>query len=196
MFVNTQAVPEDFDEKFSQQMAAAAMMSGGMVPAGGESDIGAKLKELRFISIAANPKPNVLNINLTVAAMEGSEFGGEFAADSPATLEFIGLTGAKRPAEAGAEMAGITALIPTAEGADFVGIYNLMKLLEAASAMKGTGEQLTIPQAKSSLAFAVKFDKDKLTADIALPKEHLVELMMTAMTQFMPQMPQQEGPGF
>jgi len=32
MFVNTQAVPEDFDEKVSEQMASAAMMSGGMAP--------------------------------------------------------------------------------------------------------------------------------------------------------------------
>jgi len=196
MFVNTQAVPEDFDEKVSEQMAAAAMMSGGMVPGSGEIDIGTRLKELRFISIAANPKPNVLNINIAVAAMEGSEAAGEFAADSPATLEFIELTGAKRPAEAGAEMASITALIPTAEGADFVGTYNLMKLLEAASATMETGEQQpTIPQAQSSLAFAIKFDQDRLTADIALPKEHLIELVMTAMTQFVPQVPQEE-PGF
>ncbi|MBA7704935.1 hypothetical protein ES703_113758 [subsurface metagenome] len=131
IFVNTQAVPEDFDDKLSEQMAAAAMMSGGMVPAGEEIDIGTKLKELRFISIAANPKPNVLNINLTVAAVQGSETAGEFAADSPVTLEFIELTGAKKPAETGAEMASITALIPTAQGADFVGTYNLMKLLGA-----------------------------------------------------------------
>jgi hypothetical protein len=191
MFVNAQAIPEGFDEKLSQQMAAAAMMSGGMAPAGEEMDIGRKLKELRFVSIAANPKPNVLNINLTVAAMEGSEAAGEFAADSPATLEFIALSGAKRPAEMGAGIASITALIPTAEQADFVGTYNLMKLLEAASAMKGTGEQATIPQAQSNLAFAITFDKDKLTVDIALPKAHLIELIKTAMTQFMPQMPQQ-----
>lgn len=193
MFVNTQAVPENFDEKLSQQMAAAAMMSGGMVPGGGEIDIGTKLKELRFISIAANPKPNVLNINIAVAAMEGSEAASEFAVDSPATLEFIELTGAKRPSETGAEMADITTLIPTAQQADFVGTYNLLKLLEAASAMTGTGKQPTIPQATSNLAFAIKFDKEKLTADIALPKEHLIELIMTSMTQFVPQIPQQEG---
>ncbi len=195
LFVNTQLVPEDFDDKLSEQMAAAAMMSGGMVPAGEEIDIGTKLKELRFISIAANPKPNVLNINLTVAAMEGSETAGKFATDSTATLEFIELTGAKKPADAGDRMASITALIADAQQADFVGTFNLMKLLEAASAMTGTGEQPTIPQATSSLAFAIKFDKDKLTADIALPKEHLIEFVMTAMTQFVPQV-QQEGPGF
>jgi len=192
VFVNTQAVPEDFDDKLSEQMAAAAMMSGGMVPAGEEINIGTKLKELRFISIAANPKPNVLNIGITAVAVEGSETAGKFAADSPATLEFIELTGAKKPAETGAEMASITALIADAQQADFVGTFNLMKLLEAASAMTGTGERPTIPQATSSLVFAIKFDKDKLTADIALPKEHLIEFVMTAMTQFVPQVPQQE----
>lgn len=195
VFVNTQAIPEDFDDKLSEQMAAAAMMSGGMVPISEDVSITEKLKELRFISIAANPKPNVLNINLNVAAMEGSEAAGKFAADSPTTLEFIELTGTKRPADAGDEIASITALIPTAEQADFVGTFNLMKLLEAASTMTGTGEQPMIPQATSSLAFAIKFDKDKLTADVALPKEHLIEFVMTAMTQFVPQVPQQE-PGF
>ncbi len=196
IFVNTQAIPEDFDDKLSEQMAAATMMSGGMVPISKDVSITEKLKELRFISIAANPKPNVLNINLNVAAMEGSEAAGKFAADSPTTLEFIELTGAKKPADAGDEMASITALIPTAEQADFVGTFNLMKLLEAASAMTGTGKQAMIPQATSSLAFAVKFDKNKLTVDVALPKEHLIELVMTAMTQLVPQAPVQEEPVF
>jgi len=196
VFINTQAIPEDFDDKLSEQMAAAAMMSGGMVPGGGETDIGTKLKELRFIIIAANPRPKVLNITLTASAMEGSETAGQFAIDSPVVSEFTKLTGAKKPADAADKMALIGALIADARQADLVGTYNLMKLLEIASAMMGTGEQATIPQAQSSLAFAIKFDKDKLTADIALPKVHLIEFMMTAMTQFAPQAQQQEGPGF
>ena len=142
--------------------------------------------ELQYISVSLSPQPNVLKINITVAATAGSETAKKLKADSPEMLALIQQTGAVKRAEAGAKLAEVTKLLPTARGADFVGTYNLLKSIEAMSAMTAAGGETPKIEAKSSLAFSIKFTNNKITAQIALPKEHLAEIVMNAMKLFMP----------
>ena len=181
VFLNTQVMPQGLDDAISAWAMAAAQMSGGAIPSAEALDIGPLLKQLRFISISANPKPDVFNIKINAGALENSEIEKTLAADSAGMTAFIQQLGAKRPADAGEEMAVISALIPGAEQADFVGSIDLLGAAAKAASMTGqAGEQM--PQGKSRLSFAIKADNGRLSADIALPKEHLAELVMTAMT--------------
>jgi len=190
IYVNTQRASEATGESLSAQIGNAAALSGGMMQPQMIIEGEKNLKELRFVSIAIQPKPQVLNAAITFGALQGTETAAKLAADSPAMLDFIKLTGAVKPADAGEKLAEISSLLPTAKDADFIGTFNLMKLIEAAAAGTGTSEPQTAPQAEGGLAFAIKCDKDQLTADIALPKEYLAEVMMTALPLFQPQLQQ------
>jgi len=182
-YVNTQLASGLVGESYSAQLDSAAALSGGIIPPQMIIEGEKNLKGLRFVSIAIQPKPQVLNAAITFGALQGTETAAKLAADSPAMLDFIKLTGAVKPADAGEKLAEISSLLPTAKDADFIGTFNLMKLIEAAAAGTGTSEPQTAPQAEGGLAFVIKCDKDQLTADIALPKEYLAEVMMAALAQ-------------
>lgn len=187
LFIDTQNAAKGISMMASEQLMGLSMMTGGAIPAETEDINTAELlNELRFVSLSLTPKPNVLNINATIAAESGSETANMLSANSETMAKLIEITNAQKPSSTVSRIAEISALIPNASGTDFVGTYNLLQPLASAAAMMSTAEQ-QIPQAKSSLAFAIKCGKDKLTADIALPKEHLIEVMMTALTLFGPQ---------
>jgi hypothetical protein len=100
--------------------------------------------------------------------------------------------------------------IPGSENADFVGSFNYLKMLEAlpeifkslpmppaqAMMMEGMFDDLNI-SSKSCLAFAGSSANGKLTTQIALPKEHLTEIMgvvMQIQAKAMQNMMQQQQP--
>jgi hypothetical protein len=192
IYIDTQQrVSETLGATFYEQIKNVGMIGGGMIPVQTAIiDAEKNFRELRFISLSVQPKPEILNVTASVAAQAGTETAAKFSADSPAMEEFIGKTDANKPALAGDKMNKISAFIPAAENADFVGTYNLMKLFEASNAVRGISGQQTMPQAQSSLYFAIKFGRDNLTADIALPKEHLTEVMAAASQLSQPQLQQ------
>ena len=84
------------------------------------------------------------------------------------------------------------ALLPEAEKADFVCTLNCLRLLKMSGAMMPIPmPQMDIPT-KSNIAFAGKVGDGRMTINIAVPKEHLAEIvsaMMTMQQQMMQQMP-------
>jgi hypothetical protein len=83
-------------------------------------------------------------------------------------------------------------LLPDAEKADFVCTFNLLRLFKLYSTMIPMPmPQMDIPT-KSNIAFAGKVGDGKMTISIAIPKEHLTEIvsavmmMQQQMTQQMP----------
>lgn len=72
-----------------------AMQASGQGPMGNPAEIidmyasmlGILMKETKSVSVAINPKPDVLNITKTVAALPGSEMAGIFVTDSSAGKE-------------------------------------------------------------------------------------------------------------
>lgn len=85
------------------------------------------------------------------------------------------------PKQLASEMKSALALIPDANQADFVGTYNLLRwfgIVGAMMTMPTPFAQMDI-STKSNIAFAGKIGQGKVTFEIAMPKEHLMEIMGT-----------------
>ena len=94
-----------------------------------------------------------------------------------AMRKLIDQTKTAGPKQMAPEMRAALALIPTANKADFVGTYNFLRLFKIVGALTPIPmPQMDIPT-KSNIAFAGKAGNGKLTFEIALPKEHLTEIM-------------------
>jgi len=82
-----------------------------------------------------------------------------------------------------AEMKAALTLLPEAGTADFMGTYNFLRLFKMMGAMTGAFMPVPMPVAqmdiptKSNIVFAGKVGNNRMTVDIALPKEHLTEIV-------------------
>jgi hypothetical protein len=87
------------------------------------------------------------------------------------------------PKQMAAEMKAALTLLPEAGRADFMGTYNFLRLFKMAGAMAGAFMPVPMPVAqmdiptKSNIVFAGKAGNNRMTVDIALPKEHLIEII-------------------
>jgi hypothetical protein len=88
----------------------------------------------------------------------------------------------------------ISALIPNADQANFVGTHNLIDLLKKGAAFSPMPIPEIETEAKSSMAFAVNVGNGALSVDLALPKEHLAEIIAVLM-KMQPVMAGQPVPG-
>jgi len=96
-----------------------------------------------------------------------------------AIRELIDEVKAGGPKQLASEMKSALTLIPEASKADFVGTYNLWRwfgILGAMMPMPTPFAQMDI-STKSNIAFAGKIGQGKMAVEIALPKEHLMEIM-------------------
>jgi hypothetical protein len=96
-----------------------------------------------------------------------------------------------RRTQMGSEMKAALALLPEAEKADFVVTYNMLRWLKIVGSMTVMPIpmpmlQMDIPT-KSNIVLAGKVGNGKMVVDLALPKEHLKE-MMTAFLMMQQQM--------
>lgn len=204
---NIELTQKNLGTEISGRLAGLKMMAGAMMPTGPDGtspaaaamglDVENLMKQIRFLSLTLNPKPNVLNITTTISGVPGTKVAQTFSADSPTILMLSQMLGAKDPKEIGPQLKSITALIPKADKADFVGTYNLMNLFKMAVAFSlMPTAQIDIPT-KSHISFAGKVGKGALSVDLALPKEHLAEIAAAAMMmqqQMQPQMGTSAGP--
>jgi hypothetical protein len=106
---------------------------------------------------------------------------------------------AGEPRQMAGEVKAALALLPAADKADFVATYNVLRLLKMVWAfmpMAAAMPQMDIPT-KSNMVFAGSVAGGKMTIDVALPKEHLMEIMgvFQKMQQQKIQMQQQKTGG-
>ena len=98
-----------------------------------------------------------------------------------AIRELIDQVKAGGPKQIGDEMKTALTLLPEADKADFVVTYNFLRLFKMVTAMVPVPiPQMDIPT-KSNIVFAGKAGNGKMVVDIALPKEHLMEIMAVFM---------------
>jgi general secretion pathway protein G len=87
------------------------------------------------------------------------------------------------PEQMAAEMKAALTLLPEAGRADFMGTYNFLRLFKMAGAMAGAFMPVPMPFAqmdiptKSNIVFAGKAGNNRMTVDICVPKEHLIEII-------------------
>jgi hypothetical protein len=91
----------------------------------------------------------------------------------------------------GSEMNAALALLPEADKADFVVTYNVLRWLKIVGSMTVMPIpmpmlQMDIPT-KSNIVLAGKIGNGKMVVDLALPKEHVKEIM-TAVIMMQQQM--------
>ncbi len=112
-----------------------------------------------------------------------------------AIRELIDQVKAGGPKQIGDEMKTALTLLPEADKADFVVTYNFLRLFKMATAMV----PVPIPQmdfpTKSNIVFAGKAGNGKMVVDIALPKEHLTEIMAAFQMIQQQKIMQQKQPG-
>jgi general secretion pathway protein G len=99
------------------------------------------------------------------------------------------------PKQIGNEMNAALALLPEADKADMVGTFNYVRVLNMVPAMMGAMMPVPMPQldipTKSNIVFAGNVGNGKLTVDIAIPKQHLAEIMAAFQMMMQHQMQQQ-----
>lgn len=86
---------------------------------------------------------------------------------------------AGEPRQMAGEVKAALALLPAAGKADFLATYNVLRLFKmiwAFMPMAAAMPQMDIPT-KSNMVFAGSVAGGKMTIDVALPKEHLTEIM-------------------
>ncbi|MHC4387032.1 MAG: hypothetical protein ACYSX1_00320 [Planctomycetota bacterium] len=191
IYYNIELAAPFLEQAISSELEGLMTMGGAMAPGGqpGMSpaaalsglDLDKIMKQVRFFSLTLNPKPNVLSINYTISAVAGTEMAKTLSADSATVLAFGQMLGGKDPKKMGPQLKSISALIPNADQADFVGTHNLIDLIKKGAAFSPMPMPQIDAKAKSSVAFAVKVGNGALSADIALPKEHLAEIIASFM---------------
>jgi hypothetical protein len=85
-------------------------------------------------------------------------------------------------------------LLPQANKADFVGTYNFLRLLKMTTAMAPVPIPQMDIQTKSNVAFSGKIGNGRMTMDIALPKEHLTEIVAAVQTMKLQQETAEQPP--
>jgi len=85
-------------------------------------------------------------------------------------------------------------LLPQANKADFVGTYNFPRLLKMTTAMSPVPMPQMDIQTKSNIAFAGKVSNGKIAMDIAVPKEHLTEIVAAVQTMKLQQETAEQPP--
>jgi hypothetical protein len=87
------------------------------------------------------------------------------------------------PKEPSGEVSAAMGLLPDAKTADIFGTLNMIRLMNMGMSFAPMPISIPFDQipTKTNIAFAAKAADGKLTADIAIPKEHLMEIMAIAM---------------
>lgn len=102
---------------------------------------------------------------------------------------------AEAPKEIGSEMKEALNIITDSEQADLVGTFNYVRMLNMVSAFMSIPAGVDFPKldvpTKSNIAFAGRAADGRLTFQIALPKQHLLEIK-SAFEKFIPQIIQQQ----
>jgi len=95
--------------------------------------------------------------------------------------------------QSGAEITAAMTLLGGPKDADFVGTFNYIRLMAMVTGFAPMPMPIPFDQipTKSNIAFAGKADNGKLVADIAVPKEHIMEIS-TGMQMLMQQQMQQQ----
>jgi hypothetical protein len=117
--------------------------------------------------------------------------GGDVEANIRKMIDSVKAGANKQP---GAEIAAAMALLGDTKDADFFGTLNIIRLMALGMGFVPTPMPMPFDQipTKSNIAFAGKVGDGKLTADVAIPKEHITELSM-GMQMMMQQQMQQGG---
>ena len=184
--VMTSILPRSIEQIQKAQAAMANVpgqsAAGGQIPPAAVANLEAITKnvQLQVMTLGINPSPDALNMSVGLTAIPGSKTAGLFSSTSPELQTSLASLQAKPPAQWGADISAFAAL-PNANTAAFLGTINIVDLFKLASTMAPAQFPAIDVQTKSKILFAVNPANGTLLLDIAVPKEHLTEVMTAAM---------------
>ncbi|MHC4413403.1 MAG: tetratricopeptide repeat protein [Planctomycetota bacterium] len=185
-YADFQKAPEAFEPMFSAvQQRKQMAMSKGMPAAGTESmaqdpNFEKFKNDIDYVTIGINIEGGTLSVRNTVSAVAGTQTADMFQKNSEKINELAQKFNAQKPEQMAIENDTIFAFLPKANQADFVGKYNLINLFNPSSPL-GPVPAVDLP-AGSGLAFAANAAAGRLTVNVALPREHLIDVF-SAMQQ-------------
>ena len=182
-YINAQASMKLVAPIISAQMAQAGAMPGAPPTAPGMPPMDfsqlAQNMEVQSAVIGLTPTANILSATVQVTALPGTKTAQMLVRGSPELADMFQSMGAKPPGLMGPEMSIVSALIPQAAQADVVGTFDLMQLIGMAAAASPV--PLPVPDvnvpSRSRVAYAITADAGRMTVDIAVPKEHIIEIV-------------------
>jgi len=202
LYVNVKQALGAFGPMAAMQMGQVAQMGLGMPgamggaagpagpgPAGGPMQMPGVMMpldlksleglEARSVAMALAPGRELLTISLAVSAEPGTKLAQQTFVRGSAELQKVaGQLGARAPSQAGPEMSRISAMLPGAGRAEYVGTYDLAKAVRSAAALSPV--PLPIPDAnrpsQGGIAYAFGANGGVFMADIAVPKGHIMEI--------------------
>jgi hypothetical protein len=86
------------------------------------------------------------------------------------------------PKQIGAEMKAALSLLPEADKADFVATFNVLRLFNMATSMIPIPIPPMDVQTKSNIIIAGRAADSRMVVNIAVPKQHLMEIVSAVMT--------------
>lgn len=116
----------------------------------------------------------------------------KISSDPNAIYKLIDQVKTGPPAEMCSELKKAITLIPDADNQDFIATYNYIRLFKMMGAMMPMPLPAVDIPTKSNLVFAASVRNGGVTFDIAVPKEHLAEIMTMFMMMQQQQMQQMQ----
>lgn len=122
-------------------------------------------------------------LNIQMAATDGLLVYALSENPGPAIRELIDQVKSTTPATPSSEVQTAMKLIPGSETADLFATFNVVRLMQIAKAV--APEEIPLPEgalaSQSNVAVASKVKDGKATLDLAVPKQHVLEIMQIVM---------------
>jgi len=194
VYINAQEATKLLAPIISAQMGQAGAMPGGMPPAGPGTaapmpmmpgmmnfDFAglAQNMDVQSVTVGLTPTQTILTAAVRISTIPGTKTAQMFVRGSPELGKLFDSVGAKAPGLMGPEMSMVSGLLPQAAQADVVGTFDLMQLIgmvAAASPVPLPVPDVNVPS-RSRMAYAVTADAGRMAVDIAVPKEHIIEIV-------------------
>jgi len=182
-YINAQTAMKLLAPIISAQMAQASAMPGAPPTAPGMPPMDfsqlALNMDVQSVTVGLTPTQTMLTAAVRISTIPGTKTAQTLVRGSPELADMFQSMGAKAPGLMGPEMSMVSGLLPQAAQADVVGTFDLMQLIgmvAAASPVPLPVPDMNVPS-RSRMAYAVTADAGRMAVDIAVPKEHIIEIV-------------------
>jgi hypothetical protein len=184
IYMHLPEVSDAFMSSASQQFEMMKMLAqqqvGNVQPSEGGADLIGMLGSFRYISAVLVPSSTHCVLKTAIATKADSALAPLFDPQGPSIQQMLQAVNAQSPDQNPEDLKQVAKFISDAQQMSYIGKYDLLNLFKLAAAMSGEPAQMELVS-KSSLFYAIRFDKDLVNVQIAMPKEHLAEVFTASM---------------
>ncbi|MHC4265320.1 MAG: hypothetical protein ACYSUK_05225 [Planctomycetota bacterium] len=185
LYMHLPEVSDPFISSISQQFEMMKMMMPQQQIPGIESSeenngLIEILKSFQYISGVLVPSDTHCIFEAAIATKADSVLAPWFDPEGQAIQQMLQAINAQGPDQDPENLKQVTTFISDAQEMSYIGKYDLLNLFKLAAAMSPEPAEMELVS-KSSLFYSIRFDKDLMNVKIAMPKEHLTEVVTASM---------------